>query len=284
MRGMAVFLVLALSSLLAVQGQMGGKKKVLPERRDLPYIACDVCAGAVMNLHKQVTEARAEYGPKSPKGKKMPEEVVSDILDGICRPTEDSGNWIRHLDIVSQAADSQDKKRKLILSPQESSGKCKVECETISKSCYDLMEEEIDDRDDLQAILYVDKKFSKYAGEGGDAKLVDHVCKKMVGRCKSTKTYSTSKYDRVDEEFAPVSDKDLEMEKLMAQMQSMPGMAGQGMNMYDRDDMGDMESMMEGYGYGGYDGMDGYGDMGMGDMGGMGDLGLGGGAEGGMEL
>ena len=252
------FLLLAATLAAGQMGGMGGnKKKYTAEKRDLPYIACDACAGTVTNLYIQVSNARAEYGPKSPKGRRMPEERVSDILDGICSPKEEIGEWIRHIDIVSQPVDSQDKKRKLNLVPNESAGKCKKECETVAKSCTDLLENEMDDRDELQALLYVDKKWNKYQGEDGDTKLVDHVCKKMVGRCKSTKSYSTAKYEREDEEFAAVSEKDLEMEKLMAEMQGMPGMAGQGLNMYDRDDMEAMGDMMGGVGYGGYDG---YGD------------------------
>ena len=284
--GVALPLLLLALATISVKSQMGmggGKKTYSPEKRDLPYIGCDVCGGVVVNLLKQVTQVRSEYGPKSEKGKKMPEEAVSDILDGICKPNEDGGEWIRYLDIVSQPADGQDKKRKLVLTPHENPGKCKKECETISKSCYDLMEEDIDDRDELQALLFVDKKFSEFSGEDGDMKLVDRVCKKMTGRCKSTKTYATSKYERKDEEFIELTDKDLEMEKLMAQMQGMPGMENQGMNMYDRDDMEGLGSMMDGYGdyddpYGG----GGYGGYGDGGMGGMPDLGTGGGE--GMEL
>lgn len=264
-------------------GQFGGggkKKKHTFEKRDLGPIACEVCGAVVKNLHEQVTYNREQYGPKSPKGKKMPEEVVSDILDGVCEAEGAGGKWIRHLDIQSTAVDGNNKKRKLYLEGHDSAGKCQKECETIKKSCQNLLEEELEDRDDLQALLYVDKKFKKYAGDSGVLDLIGHVCKNMVGRCKKSVTYSTSKYEREDEEFIEVSEKDLEMEKLMAEMQGM-GMGGQGLSMYDREDMEGMMGDYDPYG----DDYDGYGVPGLGDadgnpLGGMGG-GMGGG---GMEL
>ena len=266
----ATRVLLVLVAATCVIAQFGGqnKKTYTAERRDLPYVSCDVCGAVVKKLHEQVTYNRELYGPKSPKGKKMPEEVVSDILDNVCEAEKEGGEWIRYYDIVSSAVDSKDTKRKLTLESNESPGKCKKECQTIKKSCENLLESEIEDRDDLQALLYVDKKFAKYSGEKGATDLVDHVCKKMVSRCKKSRTYSTAKYDREDEEFVAVSEKDMEMEKLMASMQGMPGMEGQGLSMFNREDM---DSMMDGYG--GYGDGDEYGDDpyggGMPNMGGM---------------
>ena len=63
-----------------------------------------------------------------------------------------------------------------------------------------------------------------------------------------------------DEEFDLISEKDLEMEKVMAQMQA----AGLGGSMYGRDDLADM---MGDDPYGDMGDYDTYGDMGMNDMG-----------------
>ncbi len=272
-----VLLVLVIVYTAAAQFGGGNKKTYTAERRDLPYISCEVCSAVVKTLHEQVAYNRGLYGPKSSKGKKMPEEVVSDILDNVCEAEKEGGEWIRYYDIVSTPVDGKDTKRKLALEGNESPGKCKRECQTIKKSCENLLEEEIEDRDDLQALLYVDKKFAKFSGDKGAEDLVEHVCKKMVSRCKKSVTYSTAKYDREDEEFIAVSEKDMEMEKLMAQMQGMPGMGGQGLSMYNREDM---DSMMDGYG--GYG--DEYGDDPYGGMGGMGDMGDMGGMGGGVDM
>jgi hypothetical protein len=87
-------------------------------------------------------------------------------------------------------------------------------------------------------------------------------------------------YKRKDYPFQALSEKDYEMEKLMASMKSM----GMGGSMYNRDNM---EEMMDQYKdqMGGDE--DGYGDM-MGGMGGMGGMesmmgGGGGGAGGGQD-
>ena len=273
-----LLLVLVIVYVTTAQFGGGNKKTYTAERRDLPYISCEVCSAVVKTLHEQVSYNRGLYGPKSSKGKKMPEEVVSDILDNVCEAEKEGGEWIRYYDIVSTPVDGKDTKRKLTLEGQEGPGKCKKECQTIKKSCENLLEEEIEDRDDLQALLYVDKKFAKFDSEKGAEDLVEHVCKKMVSRCKKNVTYSTAKYEREDEEFIAVSEKDMEMEKLMAQMQGMPGMEGQGLSMFNREDM---DSMMDGYG--GY-GDDEYGDSYGGGMGGLDGLDGAGGAGVDMEL
>ena len=82
----------------------------------------------------------------------------------------------------------------------------------------------------------------------------------MTKRCPNKK-YLDIKKKREDFPFIPISEKDLEMENMMAKMKES-GMGG--MSMYNRDDM---EEMMANGGYGGMGGMnddnddDSYGDM-----------------------
>ena len=87
-----------------------------------------------------------------------------------------------------------------------------------------------------------------YNSKGSAESHVEKVCKKMTKRCAKSKTYSPTKYVRKDEEFVGISEKDLEMEKMMAELKGM----GMGGSMYGKDDMA---SMMDGYG--------GYGDEGV---------------------
>lgn len=93
------------------------------------------------------------------------------------------------------------------------------------------------------------------------------MCNKWSKRCPKK---IPLKKERQDHAFKTVTEKELEMEKMMANMKAM-GMGG--MSMYSREDMEDMspEDIADEYG-GGYGGDDGYGDMDMGGMGGMGDL------------
>ena len=123
-----VLLVLVIVYTAAAQFGGGNKKTYTAERRDLPYISCEVCSAVVKTLHEQVAYNRGLYGPKSSKGKKMPEEVVSDILDNVCEAEKEGGEWIRYYDIVSTPVDGKDTKRKLALEGNESPGKCKREC------------------------------------------------------------------------------------------------------------------------------------------------------------
>lgn len=244
-----------------------------PNKKDLPYIACEVCRLTIENAYEQSsTEHKAIEGKKM----KLDEEKISDILDNVCQGSKAEGEWLRKYDIVEKRADKEGKKTSLLLTEQETPGKCGAECSTISKSCSDLLEEDIEDRDELQSMLYANK-VSK-------TKLVDKVCKSMTSRCAKSKSFSAKVYERQDEEFEPVTEKDLEMERLMA---SMEGMGMGGMSMYGKDDL---EDMMAG-------GMGGMGGMGMDDMmgeygedmmggdfggmmGGMGGMGM----DGGMEL
>ena len=124
---------------------------------------------------------------------------------------------------------------------------------TIKRSCADLLDEDID-RDEVSALLYK----GKMSGED----FVKRACQDMSSRCpiKNTKAIQNASKNRVDYPFNEISEKDLEMEKLMAQMKAS-GLGG-GMNMYSREDIEDMdpEDMMGSMGgYGG--GYDDYSDM-----------------------
>ena len=61
----------------------------------------------------------------------------------------------------------------------------------------------------------------------------DKLCKKWTSRCKPRRKSLPSSYKRIDEAFEVVSEKDLEMERLMASMEGM----GMGASMYSPDDL-----------------------------------------------
>ena len=70
----------------------------------------------------------------------------------------------------------------------------------------------------------------------------DKLCNKLTKRC--TRKDKPMKVARKDYPFKEVSEKELEMERMMAKMREM-GMGG--MSMYNRDDM---DNMMADSGYG----------------------------------
>jgi len=185
-------------------------------KEDIPYIDCQVCERTVTELFLAANAAR-ETKPK----KKLSELDIIVLIEGINNPKNQTGEWIRKLDI-KEVFDKG--KRYLSLVEPGDLSKCKVECLTIAESSRRLLQDEID-ADDLSALLYKNKVTVEEAK--------DKLCKKWTSRCKPRRKSMSSTYKRIDEAFEAVSEKDLEMERLMASMESM----GMGANMYSPDDL-----------------------------------------------
>ncbi|KAJ1419347.1 hypothetical protein B484DRAFT_137288 [Ochromonadaceae sp. CCMP2298] len=212
-------------------------------KEDLEYIKCEACERGVLELYNVVQRARS----KAPN-KNLPEVHIVELIEAIGQPKNVSGEWIRRIDIV----ESLDKGKKfLVFEDQADMGKCVNECSTIAQSVQDLFQEDID-ADDLSAILWKDTI------ELED--LQDKVCKQWSSRCaKPRRKPLANKYKRADEEFAAQGEKELEMERMMANMAEM----GMKSDMYSREDMMAQMAGMDGYGdEDGYGGMDDIGGMG----------------------
>lgn len=203
------------------------KAEILPN--DLPLIACEVCEKSINELYNQIEDARK----KAPYNK-LEEIQVLELLDKVCKDNEESGEWIRRLDIVEKKESG---KVYLKLTHPGGISKCEQECATVARSCSDLFDEDID-KDDLSALLW--------KGDHEKAEVIEKVCKKWSKRCPNKKTVSKKRIDYV---FKPISDKDLEMEQLMAKMEAA-GLGG--MSMYNKDDMEEMAAS----GFGGEDAYD----------------------------
>lgn len=117
-------------------------------KEDIPYIGCQVCERTVAELFLAADAAR-ETKPK----KKLSELDIIVIIEGINNPKNQTGEWIRKLDI-KEVFDKG--KRYLSLVEQGNLSKCKVECLTIAESSRRLLQDEID-ADDLSALLYKNK-------------------------------------------------------------------------------------------------------------------------------
>lgn len=110
--------------------------------------------------------------PSKKNKNKIEELKIIEFLESLCDPTKESGEWLKRLDIVET---KNGKKR--FLSLDEPGGqtlltyndtreeinnlfigiaKCGNECTTIAKSCYNLLEEEVD-RDDLISLIWKNK-------------------------------------------------------------------------------------------------------------------------------
>lgn len=221
-------LLLILLLLINVNGQYGKKsKKGIVRQSDLPLIGCDVCEYVIKSAFDYIRSKRSTLAPK----KKLEEIEVENVIEDICKPDSEYGSWIRKIDIVPSK-----EKGNTYLKLEEPGGvsKCKNECETIAKSCKNLIDEEID-VDNLSGLLFKDAISVDAA--------IEKVCKKLK-RCKRRLPLSGKDGKREDEEFDLISEKDLEMEKVMSQMQA----AGLGGSMYGRDDLADMMGGDDPYG------------------------------------
>lgn len=198
-------------------------------REDLDLIKCDVCE----ELATALSNAVENYG-KQKAPLKVAEFEVIEIMENICKPTNQTGHWMRKIDIIETAQKdpkTNSDKRYLSFTHPGGVSKCNSECVTIAKSCSDLLENEID-ADDLSVLLY--KKHPT-----ADV-LKNKLCKSWTNRCKAPKKAMPDDYKRKEIYFMVLQQKDLDMEELVARMSSM-GMKG---SLKDREEM---DKMMEEY-------------------------------------
>jgi hypothetical protein len=244
-----------LFSILCANTVHGKKEKAAPNKRDLPGISCASCQAVsyvmhdyVKQMYTELTEENRRAKAKSSRYKKkaLDENHISEALDGVCNPDSDHGEWLRHYDITEVPVAEGDERKALTLEWHEEVGKCGIECRTIALSCQNLLNDDIDDRDELQEILYRNKLSSK--------ELVDKVCRSLTPRCTIERTLAPG-YSRFNEEFTIVDEKELEMERLLEEMKA----SGLGSaSAYSRDDMAAMaEEMINSPGYDDYDDEDG---------------------------
>jgi len=153
-------------------------------------------------------------------------------MDAICNPTSGSGEWIKRIDITK--IDKGNKNFRLALVEPGGISKCGSECLTIAKSCENLLDDDID-RDELLSLLWKNKSTK--------TDLVNKVCKSMSSRCKKVITLPKD-YTRQDQPFKAQSEKEIQMEKLMATMRE----SGVGGSLYGREDMDDLMEMYGGDG------------------------------------
>lgn len=226
-----MFARLVLCLLFAVaEAMFGAQKPANPIKADLPYIECAVCQELAAALVKHVEEMPPPPQPagrvgsrgKVPKGK-VSEADVSDLLENVCNPKEKQGRWLSTFDLVS-------KNGLVELETQSGPGKCNRECQTIAQSCTDLFGKIEDSVDDLQVALWKGR---------GKEEITETLCGELSEVCPR-KTNMKPVERKVDEEFRPMSDKDIEMEELMSKLQGMPGMGGSSMMSAD-----DLQSSME---------------------------------------
>lgn len=124
---------------------LGSALVLAADTTPLQHIGCDVCEHAIVELHHLVADERS----KAPY-KKLDEDNIQTIMEGLCKPDTPYGKWIRTLDIVPESVN---KKTMLRLTSPGGLSKCKKECSLIATSCENLLENDIE-FDDLSTMLW----------------------------------------------------------------------------------------------------------------------------------
>eukprot|EP00210_Caulerpa_lentillifera_P006643 g6346.t1 len=186
----------------------GGQKKAPIMKSDLPYIACQTCKELIHYAYEGVHELRQESKP----GKPVRESDIYGLLEKVCDPETEEGEWIGTFDLVESGSE-------LKLVEQETIGFCESECRTIARACSDLIEE-------------FDYSLSEalYANDVHEAKLIQRFCFKVSDVCaKPTPPLPENRPEGPP--FIPMTEDDYKMKKMMEQMKAM-GLGGQ---VFDQD-------------------------------------------------
>eukprot|EP00271_Cylindrocystis_brebissonii_P013103 TRINITY_DN32694_c0_g1_i1.p1 TRINITY_DN32694_c0_g1~~TRINITY_DN32694_c0_g1_i1.p1 ORF type:complete len:334 (-),score=85.41 TRINITY_DN32694_c0_g1_i1:243-1244(-) len=212
--------MLALLALSSVE-RSAGKKEPVARKSDIPFIKCDVCQEMAKHLVRQ-------FKKKKDEEKKLKEIQVIEMVERLCDPKRDEGEWILRLDMVESGT-------KLKLVEQAAVGECGTECKTIQKACVQVMGEH--DTDIAETL---------FAKEMTRAALSKLLCNDLSKACLR-KVPPLPKDRAPGEEFVEADAEKVKMDKMVQGMNDIPG--APKMKMYSRDDL--MKSTLPGMGLGG---------------------------------
>jgi len=188
-------------AMLQAMGMGGdGPKAFSPNKKWIKYIQCEVCKETTKQMWRQ-----SQAKKKSLNGK-MGEEELLDLTESICDPYSEEGEWISHFDLVRKG-------KYLKMVDKKETGRCRRECETISKTCSLIMREN-------------DITFSEqiYMGKAKRAALQKKVCyqgvKKFCGK-KTPKVPEKSKAGK--EKWQKVDEKERSLLRMQKQGLLKPG-------------------------------------------------------------
>jgi hypothetical protein len=181
-------------------------------KTDVKYIKCQVCELAADAAYEEYVAVAAD------KGKKLTELDVLERVEKLCDVSDKAADWIINKDLQEKGT-----KLKVVDMGKEVYGKCGVECKTIVKACEDVL----GPRDtDVAEYLLTTATSAKDVHEW--------LCREETSSCSSAPP-PLPKDRPKGEKFVKREKKDVDMERLMASMQGMPGMGGA--QMFNREDM-----------------------------------------------
>ncbi|CAK9062609.1 Uncharacterized protein SCF082_LOCUS32581 [Durusdinium trenchii] len=169
-------------------------KKPMRLAKSEPFIACETCKLATAEAWTRVAQKKAER-PKVALG----EVEIGEVLDSICDPDDDLGEWMTFYDI-EQIDDT------LSLRKMEQLGECRRECTTLMHACRAVFDEY---REDMTEML-----FKHYRAEGTNQvkralsaeKFSSRLCTKLSKYCPSKKP--PAGFQHRDEKWMPVIDEE----------------------------------------------------------------------------
>ncbi|XP_002980331.2 uncharacterized protein LOC9648105 [Selaginella moellendorffii] len=205
----AIAIALALLIVARVDAQVARKENI-------KYLRCAVCEQISKQLFEKVSEK------KSIK-KKLSEFEIIELAENICNVKKRESEWMFFLDIVREG-----NKLKLVEQPEE--GECNTKCRTIERTCQEV----IGDHDtDIAEFIHT------HLRDLSEEAIFKSLCKEVTKSC-SSKLPALPKTLDLGEPFTPKPTKDADMARLMRSMGDMPG--GQGMKMYSKDDLMNMNN------------------------------------------
>lgn len=155
-------------------------------------LGCAVCKLATGELWAKALDLRETAPYKKPS-----EDMYQDVIEQLCDPERDGGEWIAHYDVVQA-----DRGAPLKLEKQEYLGECRRECRTIQKACRAVYDEHAEDAAE-----------SLYKRDASTLeKFSSRVCTKWAGACPATPVKNT--YLHPDEFWMPVDEEMYRMRKM----------------------------------------------------------------------
>lgn len=176
-----------------------------------PYVKCTVCKMAAGEAWALV-DKKAKTVPYG----KIGEMEIGDIIESVCDPDDDNGEWMTYYDIVQNETSAP-----MELTKQEHFGECRRECTTIAHACRAILDEH---RDDMTEMLFKhfrkadeDSKPSKQKEVLTLAKYSSRVCKKLSSACPGKTVPKGFKHR--DEKWMPLIDEEgFKMRKMQYHM------------------------------------------------------------------
>mmetsp|Transcript_58753 Transcript_58753/g.137564 ORF Transcript_58753/g.137564 Transcript_58753/m.137564 type:complete len:241 (+) Transcript_58753:29-751(+) len=189
-------LLLPQKSLCNVPPEMMGAavgKKPMRLAKSEPYVTCASCKLAANEAWLQVAAKAAET-----PGGTLGELGIGEVLDAICDPDDNTGEWMTGYDIVQDGPN-------MLLESRGEIGECRRECNTIAHACRGVFDEY---REDMTEMLYKHYKQDDKTGQRklSQEKFVSRVCTKLSKSCPG-KTPPEGFRHR-DEHWMPVVDPD----------------------------------------------------------------------------